>query len=99
MTEVCGNVEIEPTLQPLFGEAYQNRTANKEDNAQQGIRAHGFWGGEKESAFFGIRVFNPYVPSNNTRSRAANYTEGMRERARGHMKDISLKLSMAPSHP
>ena len=35
VTEVCRNVEIEPTLQPLSGKSFQRRTANTEDNAQQ----------------------------------------------------------------
>ena len=56
MTEVGGNVEIEPTLQPLSGETFRNRTANTEDSAWQDIRAHGFWSSQKESTFSDIRA-------------------------------------------
>ena len=34
LTEVWPNVDIEPTLQPLNGEAFNHRTANTEDNAR-----------------------------------------------------------------
>ena len=39
LTEVCPNVGIEPTLQPLNGEAFNRRTANTEDNARLDIKA------------------------------------------------------------
>ena len=88
MTVVCKNVEIEPTIQPLSGETFQNRTANKEDNARQDIRAQGFWGGQKESAFFDIRVFNPYAPSNSTKSQEANYRRHEKEKRREYKRRI-----------
>ena len=88
MTEVCRNVEIEPTLQPLSGETFQRRTANTEDHTRQDIRAKGFWGSQKVSAFFDIQVFNPYVPSNSTGSQAANYRRHEREKRRAHERSI-----------
>jgi len=39
LTKVCPNVGIEPTLQPLNGEAFNRRTANTEDNARLDIKA------------------------------------------------------------
>ena len=44
MTEVCSDVCIEPSLQPLTGEALTFATATSEDEARLDIRAQGFWG-------------------------------------------------------
>ena len=33
MSEVCHNVKIEPGLQPVTGEQFEHRTANREDGA------------------------------------------------------------------
>ena len=88
MTEVCSNVETEPTLLPLSGETFQRRTANVEANARQDIRAQGFWGGQRESAFFDVRVFNPYAPSNSTGSQAANYRRHEKEKRRTYERRI-----------
>ncbi len=43
LTEICHDVEIEPTLQPLIGEKLSNRTANTEDGARLDVKARGFW--------------------------------------------------------
>ena len=88
LTEVCPNVEIEPTLQPLSGETFQRRTANVEANARQDIKAQGFWGSQRESAFFDVRVFNPYAPSNSTGSQAANYRRHEKEKRRAYERRI-----------
>lgn len=88
MTKVCYNVETEPTLLPLSGESFQRRTANVEANARQDIRAQGFWGGQRESAFFDVRVFNPYAPSNSTGSQAANYRRHEMEKRRTYERRI-----------
>ena len=44
MAEVCHDVQIEPQLQPLTGEAFTHATANTEDAARLDISALGFWG-------------------------------------------------------
>ena len=44
LTEVCHNISLEPTLQPLRGEQLQHRTANMEVGARADINAQGFWG-------------------------------------------------------
>ena len=73
LTEVCPNVSIEPALQPLSGEAFSHRSANVEDAARLDVKAQNFWGSNRESAFFDIRVFNSYAPSNCKLSSAACY--------------------------
>ncbi len=44
MSEVCHNVKIEPGLQPVTGEQFEHRTANREDGARLDIVAQNFWG-------------------------------------------------------
>ncbi len=43
LTEICHDVELEPTLQPLMGERLPHRTANIEDGARLDVKALGFW--------------------------------------------------------
>ena len=59
MSDVCHNVGIEPTLQPLSTERLFHQTANTEDGARLDINAQGFWENNRQSAFFDVRVFNP----------------------------------------
>ena len=64
MAEVCHDVCIEPTLQPVTGELLSGASAITDDGARLDIAASGFWGGHYECAFFDVRIFNPHVPSN-----------------------------------
>ncbi len=43
LTEICPDVELEPTLQPLTEERLPHRTANIEDGARLDVKARGFW--------------------------------------------------------
>jgi hypothetical protein len=62
MSEVCHNVGVEPTLQPLSGETLRHATANREEGARLDVVADNFWG-RKQRAFFDVRVFYPLAPS------------------------------------
>ena len=42
LTEVCGDVRVEPPLQPLTGETLRFATANREDEAHVDVAATGF---------------------------------------------------------
>ena len=64
LSEVCHDVSIEPSLQPLTWETLASSSAITEDGARLDVAASGFWGGQYERAFFDVRVFNPYAPSN-----------------------------------
>ena len=58
LTEVCKDVLVEPQLQPLSGETFSEKTANKSDQAWVDISEHGFWL-TGSVAFLDVRVFNP----------------------------------------
>ena len=88
LTEVCPNVSIEPALQPLSGEAFSHRSANVEDAARLDVKAQNFWGSNRESAFFDIRVFNSYAPSNCKLSSAACYRKHELEKRRAYERRI-----------
>ena len=103
MTEVCHDVCVEPTLQPITGEVFSNITANLDDGARLDIAANGFWGGRHERAFFDVRVFNPHAPSNrqplpacyrkheNQKKRV--YEQRVREVERGSFTPLVMSLT------
>ena len=55
-------VEVEPQLQPLSGETFKYRTANKEDDARSDIKCFGFWTNSR-FAFFDVKVVSPFAKS------------------------------------
>ena len=64
LAEVCHNVAVEPDLQTLTGEQFQHRTTSTEDGARLHVRAQGYWGDKHHGAYFNIRAFDSYAPSN-----------------------------------
>ena len=73
LSEVCSDVCIEPTLQPITGETLRGASAITTDGARLDIAANGFWGGSFERAYFDVRVFNPHAPSNRQQSLASTH--------------------------
>ena len=73
LSEVCHNVSTEPHLLPMTGEVMSGLSANIQDGARLDIVADGFWGSWFERAFFDVKVFNPYAPSNQTTSLSTCY--------------------------
>ena len=84
MSEVCHNVGIEPELQPLTGERFHFRSANVEDGARMDVRAESFWGPDRQSAFFDVRVFNPLAPTYQNLSLASSYRRNEQEKRRAY---------------
>lgn len=56
-------VEIEPQLQPLTGEVFDYRSANKDDEARSDIKCCGFWSNMRQ-AYFDVKVVSPFARSN-----------------------------------
>ena len=84
LSEVCPNVEVETPLQPLTGERFPYRTANVDDNARLGVKAQGFWGSDRQCAYFDVRVFNPQAPTNCTQTIAMSYRRQEKEKRRAY---------------
>ena len=62
LSEVCSDVQTEPSLQPVAGERLPP-SSNKKDDARLDIRARGFWCNDHPAAFFDVRVFHPNAAS------------------------------------
>ena len=85
MAEVCHDVRVEPSLQPLCGEHLSYATANREDAACLDVRARGFWGLRQQCAFFDVRLPHCHVVI----SRWMHATVAMRGRNVVHMSNVS----------
>jgi hypothetical protein len=55
-------VEVEPSLQPLSGEAFELKSANKDADARSDIKCVGFWTRMRQ-AYFDIKVVSPFARS------------------------------------
>ena len=84
LSEVCHNLGTEPQLQPVTGEQLTHRTANQEDGARLDVVAESFWGNDRQSAFFDVRVFNPFAPSYRNSSLAICYRKNELEKKRAY---------------
>ena len=63
MDEVCYDVELEPKLQPLEGESFDNKSTTTEDEARLDIKANGLWDTRFSRTFFDVKIFNPLAKS------------------------------------
>ena len=57
------NVEIEPKLQPLEGETFDNKSTSTEDEARLNIKANGLFDSRFCRTFFDVKIFNPFANS------------------------------------
>ena len=56
-------VETEPQLQPLDGEVFDYKSANKDDEARSDIKCCGFFSNMRQ-AYFDVKVVSPFARSN-----------------------------------
>ena len=94
MSEVCSDVCIEPTLQPITGETLTGTSAISGDGARLDVAANGFWGGRFERAYFDIRI-STHMPLPTANNASPQPTENMRGLRSGLMNNASGKWSMA----
>ena len=88
LNEVCHSVGIEPSLQPVTGEQFEHRTAIRDDGARLDIVAQRFWGRDRQSAFFDVRVFNPHAPCYHNSSLAQWYRKNELEKKRAYEERV-----------
>ena len=88
LSEVCNDVNIEPTQQPVTREQLHGASSITEDGARLNIAANGFWGSRFERAYFDVRVFNPLTPSNRQQNLASTYKKHERSKIRGYEQRV-----------
>ena len=88
MSDVCHNVGLEPTLQPITEERLHHSTANTEDGARVDIKAQGFWENDRQCAFFDVRVFNPLAHSYRSLPLSTCYRRHEQEKKRAYDQRI-----------
>ena len=80
---------LNPHYSPcITGESLSGASANTEDGARLDITANGFWGSHFERAYFDVRVFNPYAPSNCHDSLASTYRKHEWAKKRAYEQQI-----------
>ena len=87
LTEVCNDVQLEPVLQSLTGETLNHATSNTHDEARADISARDFWG-NRQKAFFDIKVFNPFAKSNQKFALPSCYTHHEKSKRRMYEQRI-----------
>ena len=88
LSEVCNDVCIEPTLQPITGETLSGASAIMGDGARLDVAANGFWGGRYERAYFDVKIFNLHAPSNRQQCLAATYRRHERIKTRAYEQHV-----------
>ena len=85
-TEISNDARIEPPLQHLSGENLP-KNSNKSEEARLDISIRGFWQKE-QSAFFDVRVFNPFAPSYRNQKLENTFAGNERERKRAYSQRV-----------
>ena len=91
LDEVCGDVQIEPTLIPLSGEAQLGKSANTSSEARLDVSARGFWGDRFARTMFDVWIFHPNAPSVHTVPVNGLYVRHEKEKRRRYeqrVKDV-----------
>jgi hypothetical protein len=80
-------VEIEPQLQPLSGEVFDYKSANKDDEARSDIKCCGFWSNMRQ-AYFDVKVVSPFARSNAQLEPAQLFKNAERSKIREYKERI-----------
>ena len=81
-------VETEPMLQPLSGESFKLKSANKEEDARSDVKCVGFWRGMRQ-AYFERKVVSPFARSNLKKPHPALYREAENSKKREYKARIN----------
>ena len=82
-------VEIEPPLQPLTGEVFDYKSANKADEARSDIKCCGFWSNMRQ-AYFDVKVVSPFARSNAQLEPAQLFKMAERTKIREYKERINI---------
>ena len=74
LSEICLQVATEPKLQPVSSEDFLLSTVSTQDGTRLNIVINELLRGRSECEFADVRMFNPFVPSNNTNLLSSNET-------------------------
>ena len=88
LSEVCHNVHTELTPQPLQGEHLKYKSANGEVGARLDAAAQNFWGKDQQTAYFDVRVFNPFAQSYTNSSLSKCYRKHELEKKREYEERV-----------
>jgi hypothetical protein len=80
-------VEVEPKLQPLSGEQFDLKSANKDDDARSDIKCTGFWRPLRQ-AFFDVKIVSPMARSYAQKSPASLYNMAEKAKIREYRQRI-----------
>ena len=58
LSEVCKDVQTEPTLSMLTGDEFYQRTTNRQQETRLDVKAKGFWIAD-QTTYLDIRIFDP----------------------------------------
>src|SRR6185312_1537565 len=82
-------VETEPQLQPLSGESFKLKSANKDDEARSDVKCIGFWTRMRQ-AYFDIKVVSPYARSYSSLSPPQFFRQAEQSKIREYL-DLSQR--------
>ena len=89
LDEVCGNVQIEPTLIPLSGETQLGKSANTTSSeAHLDLSARGFGGDCFARMMFDVRIFHPNASSVRTVPVNSLYVRHEKEKRRRYEQRV-----------
>ena len=81
------DVVMEPELQPLSGESFKYKSANKDEEARSDLRILGFWSRQRR-AFFDITAFSPFARSYKNKSLSSCFTMHEKRKKREYLERI-----------
>ena len=75
-------------LYTLYLMTHSTMAQQTQDGAHLDVVADGFWGGNRQRAFFDVRVFNPFTPSHKNSSLDKCYRKNEQEKKRAYDQRI-----------
>ena len=81
------SVETEPKLQPLSGEQFQYKSANKDEDARSDVKCTGFWRPLRQ-AYFDVKIVSPMARSYSSKTSAQLFRDAENAKNREYSERI-----------